>query len=287
MSNYERMMFMYAGFLVALREGLEISLIVGIIFAYLNKIGEKKKYPYIWIGTGLAALVSIGFAALIYHFNGAGGWAYQAYLEAIIFFLAVIILTYMTFWMKKNSMALNGSIKEKISDAIHNGSVFQLVFLTFITVIREGIELVMFILAILNDQSANDLPVVSGAFIGLCVAVIIGYGIYGGAYRMNLSYFFQVMGCLLIVVAAGLLGNAVHELTEVGILPEVGHIYDLSGVLNQHDAIGGMLHALVGYSDHPTYLQGAIWLVYLVIVLSLFTRGNKAHTKRSTTSAAK
>ncbi|RYM05794.1 iron transporter [Sporolactobacillus sp. THM7-7] len=278
---------MYAGLLVALREGLEISLIVGIIFAYLNKIGERKGYPYIWAGVGLAAVVSVGFAAVIYQINGFGEWAYQAYLEAAIFFLAVMILTYMTFWMKRNSREMDGAIKKKINDAVHRESMTQLVVLTFITVIREGVELVMFVLAILTDQSAAPAPVLSGTVIGLILAVLIGYGIYSGTYRLNLSHFFQIMGCLLIVVAAGLLGNAVHELTEMGVLPVIGHIYDLSGILNQRGAIGGVLHALFGYSDHPTYLQGVIWLLYLVIVLSLFIGGKKIKVKKNTASTAK
>lgn len=281
------MIILYAGFLVALREGLEISLIVGIIFSYLNKIGENKKGPYIWAGVGLAALISVGFAAVIYHFYGAGEWAYQAYLEVAIFFLAVMILTYMTFWMKKNSSALNGGIKDKIDHALNGGSVFQLVFLTFITVIREGIEFVMFVLAILNDQSANDVPVITGSVIGLAAAALIGYGIYNGTYHMNLSYFFQIMGSLLIIIAAGLLGNAVAVLTEMGALPVIGHLYDLSAFLNQKGAIGEILHALVGYSDHPTYLQGAIWLIYLVVVLTLFTRNRKAQPGSSTVSSGR
>lgn len=285
--EYERMIFMYAAFLVALREGLEIALIAGIIFAYLNKIGEKKKNPYIWAGIFLAALVSVGFAAIIYHFNGPGEWAYQAYLEATIFFLAVTILTYMTFWMKKNGSSMNAGIKDKINNALQAGSVFQLVFLTFITVIREGAEFVMFVLAILNNQSANPVPVVSGTAIGLVLAVLIGYGIYSGTYRMNLSHFFQIMGGLLIVIAAGLLGSAVAALTEIGILPVTGYIYNLSGVLNQHDAIGAVLNALVGYSDHPTYLQGATWLIYLVVVMILFTRNKSVPTGKMTASSDK
>lgn len=271
---------MYAGFLVALREGLEISLIVGIIFAYLNKIQEKKKYLYIWAGVVLAALVSSGFAAIIYHVNGTGGWAYQAYFETVIFILAVTILTYMTFWMKKNSRSLNGSIREKITDVLQKGSMFQLVFLTFITVIREGAELVLFILAILSDQKTNGYSVMSGAAAGLGLSVLIGYGIYKGTYRINLSHFFRIMGCLLIVVAAGLLGNAVHELTDVGVLPETGYMYDLSSVLSQQGVLGSILHALFGYSDHPTYLQSAIWCGYLLIVLLLFIKGDKLQSRK-------
>lgn len=282
-TNNEGKIPMYAGFLVALREGFEISLIIGIIFSYLHQIGEKKKYPYIWLGTALAAFVSIGLAALLYQFNG-GEWKYQPYIEAAIFSLAVLILTYMTFWMKKNSRSLNGSLKEKINDALANGSVFQLVFLAFITVIREGMELAMFVLALLNGQTSNSLPVLSGTLIGLAVAILIGYAIYNGSYRMNFSYFFRVMGCLLIIIAAGLLGNAVHELTEVGVFPEIGYFYNLSGVLNQHSLFGSMLHALVGYSDHPTYLQGTIWFLYLVIVLAFFVKGRASHSMKKVVS---
>lgn len=274
-----------ASLLVALREGLEISLILGIIFSYLRRLKRKDAYKSVWLGAGSAFILSIAVGSILYVLTGDEEWSGQPYLEAIIFIVAVIILSYMTMWMKKNSRAMGKGIQANIDHALVKGGTFQLAGLAFLTVIREGMELIMFLLAISINEKAGLLPVGSGAVIGVVIAGIIGWGIYRGTSKINLNIFFKIMGNILIIVAAGLLGNAVHELTEVGIFSPMGYLYDWQDVLNHHGAVGGVLHALIGYSDHLSVIQFSVWVVYLIVALTLFNRNGVKGQKTSVKSA--
>lgn len=274
-----------AAILVAVREGLEISLILGIIFSYLRRLNRKDAFKSVWIGAGCAIVLSIAIGTVLYVLTGDEEWSGQPYLEAFVFLVAVVILSYMTLWMKKNSRSMNKGIQANIDSVLENGGgVFKLVGLAFLTVIREGLELVMFLLAISVETRAGFLPIGSGAVIGLLIAVLIGWGIYRGTTRINLKLFFQVMGNVLIIVAAGLLANAIHSLIEVGILSPVVYLYNWQDVLSHHGAVGGVLNALVGYSDHLSIVQFAVWLVYLVLALMLFNRrGGKGKVEKTVT----
>lgn len=270
-----------AAAIVGLREGLEMSLILGIIFSYLRRLNRRDAFKYVWLGSGIAFAVCLVIGGLLYHFTGEQEWSGQAYLEVFVFLIAVGILSYMTFWMKKNSRSMSGQIREQIDKAVDNGGVLQLTFLAFITVIRESLELVMFLLA-LATQNHRAAPVSLGGLLGLVIAILIGWGIYRGTTRINLQMFFKVMGNILIVVAAGLLGNAISSAIEVGWLNPIVYVYDLQNVLNHHSLIGSILSALVGYSDHPSIIQAAVWFVFLVLALILFNRKKTAPKPHST-----
>lgn len=260
-----------AAALVGLREGLEMSLILGIIFSYLRRLGRRDAFKYVWLGSGIAFVLCLIIGGLLYRLTSDEEWSGQADLEVVIFLFAVGVLSYMTFWMKKNSRSMGNQIQKQIDTALDNGGVFQLTFLAFITVIRESLELVMFLLA-LATQNHNAGMVSFGGVFGLLIAAIIGWGIYRGTTYINLKLFFKVMGNVLIVVAAGLLGNAVSSAIEAGWLPPVAYVFNLQNVLNHHGLIGGVLHALIGYSDHPSIIQATIWSIFLVSALVLFNR---------------
>ncbi|WAH37447.1 FTR1 family iron permease [Alicyclobacillus dauci] len=260
-----------ASLLVALREGLEISLILGIIFSYLRKVNRSDAFKYVWSGSGLALILAAGLGIILYRLTGQQEWAGQVYLEVVVFIFAVAILSYMTFWMKKNSRSMNRGIQSRIDSALNQGGVFQLIFLAFITVIREVLEMIMFLLAVAT-QGHGAKPVGLGALIGLLISAAIGFAVYRGTSHINLKLFFQVMGNVLIVVGAGLLGNAVHSAIEAGIIKPVAYVYDLSTVLNSNGTLGAILHAFVGYTDHPSIIQAAVWVIYLIISLVMFNR---------------
>jgi high-affinity iron transporter len=263
-----------AAFLVALREGLEISLILGIVFSYLRRLKRKDAYKAVWIGAASALILSMAIGTFLYMVTGDEEWSGQPYLEVIIFIIAVIILSYMTLWMKKNSHSMNKGIQANIDNALVKGGVLQLAGLAFLTVIREGLELSMFLLAISIDEHAGVFSVGTGALVGIAVASVIGWGIYRGTSKINLKLFFKVMGNILIIIAAGLLGNAVHSLIEVRIFSPLGYLYNWQDILNHHGVLGGVLHALVGYSDHLSVIQFIIWAAYLIFALTLFNRDN-------------
>jgi high-affinity iron transporter len=269
-----------AAALVGLREGLEMSLILGIIFSYLRKLNRKDGFKHVWLGSSIAFVLCLVVGGLLYHFTSEEEWSGQAYLELFIFLIAVGVLSYMTFWMKKNSRSMSGQLQGQIDKALDGGSIFQLTFLAFITVVRESLELVMFLLA-LATQNHNAATVSAGGLSGLLIAAIIGWGIYRGTSHINLKLFFKVMGNILIVVAAGLLGNAVSSAIEVGWLHPVTYVYNLQDSLNHHGLVGSILHALIGYSDHPSIIQAAIWILFLVIALTLFNRNRQSPAVKS------
>ncbi|MCF8564962.1 FTR1 family protein [Alicyclobacillus tolerans] len=272
--------------LVSLREGVEISLILGIIFSYLRRLNRPDGFKFVWLGTLLAALLAALVGVGLYVVTGSGQeWAYQTYLEASVMLLAVVILSYMTFWMKKNSRLLGKDIQQRIQSALDKRGVASLTFLAFITVIREGIETVMFLLGLAYEGHGHPSMVVLGTVVGFAIAAVLGWVIYKGTYKVNLTSFFQVMGTLLIVVAAGLLATAIGSLIEAHVLSPVAYVFNWTGILNQDTAVGAVLHALVGYSDHPSILQAGAWAVYLVVALVLYNRRNDRGSRRPRTES--
>lgn len=259
--------------LVSLREGVEIALMIGIILSYLQKLGRRDGIKYVWLGTVLAALVTIAVGVVLYAVTGSGSeWAYQTYLEASVMFIAVIMLSYMTLWMKRNSAQLGKNMQAKIQTVLAGRGVAWLTLLAFLTVIREGIETVMFLLGLTYQDTNHINSVISGALVGFVISAVLGWALYKGMYRIRLGAFFQVMGTLLIIVAAGLLASAVGSLIEARVLHPFFYLFNLSGVLNEGRPLGAVLHALVGYSDHPSILQVAAWAIYLVTALVLYNR---------------
>lgn len=259
---------------------------IGIIISYLNKLGRRDGIKYVWLGTFLAAALTIIIGIILYKLTRSGSeWAYQTYLEATVMLIAVVMLSYMTIWMKRNSAQLGKNMQEKIKAVLANKNVAWLTLLAFLTVIREGIETVMFLLGLTYQGTHQTGAVLTGAALGFVTSAIVGLIIYRGTYRIRLSAFFQVMGTLLIIVAAGLLASATGSLIEAHVLQPVYYLFNLGGFLSESRPVGAVLHALVGYSDHPSVLQVGAWGVYLVIALILYNRKIKSKPQRKMESA--
>lgn len=272
--------------LVALREGVEISLMIGIILSYLKKLGRQDGAKYVWLGTFLAALVTAAVGFVLYKVTGSGQeWAYQTYLEAGVMLIAVVMLSYMTIWMKRNSSQLGKNMQAKIESVLADKGVAWLTLLAFLTVIREGIETAMFLLGLSYQGANNTGAVVKGAVVGFAVSAVIGLVIYRGTHRIRLKAFFQVMGTLLIVVAAGLLASATGSLIQAHLLHPVFYLFSINGFLSEGRPLGAVLHALIGYSDHPSILQVGAWVIYLVVALVLYNRKGVLHRPSSVDSA--
>lgn len=256
-------------FVLFLREGLEASLIIGILLAALHQLGQTRQIRAVWIGSGLAILAALLGGVAVYNtIHEYEDTTFAAVFEAITYLAAVILLTGVTFYMTTHSRTLKREITARASAA---GSGFALGLLAFTTVGREALETAVFTLA----SAFNDGPVlvVLGALLGLLAAVGLCLLIYRLGYRLDFALFFRVMGVLLIVFAAGLLGSAVHEMQELGWLPFASqHLWNFSNVLSDEGAIGGVLHSLFGYSDNPTLLQGAFYTLYLLVAGTIFYR---------------
>ncbi|MBO0779107.1 MAG: FTR1 family protein [Ktedonobacteraceae bacterium] len=255
---------MPVAFILFLREGLEASLIVGILMAVLKQLGQTKYRLAVWLGVILAVIASIALGTLLYITAGA----LQQFLlvfKAVTFVIAVIILTWMTFWMQQHSRTMKKEMLEKASKA---GSGLALGLLAFSTVGREGVETAVFSLAFIFQT--NGLAFIIGGLLGSLVAIALGVLVYGFGYRLNYRVFFRVMGLLLIVLAAGLLSNTVESLQGLGWLPFMAPLWSTGDVLNQADGLGNVLHTFLGYSDSPTLLQIGAYLAYLLVTGVLF-----------------
>lgn len=260
---------MLATFFLMLREGLEAALIVGIIAAYLVKIGRRDALPKVVSGVVAAIGLSVALGLLITLTIQKLPLIVQETLEGAAAVLAVAVLTWMLFWMRRQGRAMKGDLERDVDIALSAGSTRALVGLAFIAVIREGVETVLFLIPIFSFNGTG-LDVVAGGVLGLAIAVGAGWAIFAMGVRINLRRFFTITGTVLIFVAAGLCAFAVAEFAEGGWFANLGTAFDLNGVLPDTGPVGSVLRGLFGYRSAPTPLEVVAYIVYLVPVLFLF-----------------
>jgi high-affinity iron transporter len=262
-----------AGFVTGLREGVEAALIVAILLAYLNRSGNGAQASKIWLGTGIAALLSVAAGVVIFQTAGSLEPPYEQYFEATALLIAAAVVTWMLFWMLRQSKALRGELHARIERTLTEGTAFGLALLAFSAVIREGLETSIFLVGQATSVRAEAPSIVFGALLGLAAAVGIGWIFYTGSRRIDLRSFFRWTGIGLIFIAAGLLSQAVHELVEVGAIPfGSATAYDLSSVLPDASGIGQFLRAILGYSAAPETTTLGVHIAYLVVVVGLYLR---------------
>ena len=259
---------MFATFFLMLREGLEAALIVGIIAAYLVKIGRRDALPKIVTGVVAAVGLSIALGLLITLTIERLPLVVQETLEGIAALLAVGVLTWMLFWMRRQGRAIKGELEHGVDLALSTGSTRALVALAFLAVIREGVETVLFLIPILSFNGTG-IDVVVGGLLGLVISVAVGWAIFAAGIRINLRRFFTVTGTVLIFVAAGLVAFAIAEFGEAGLFGNTGTAFDLNRVLPDNGPLGSILRGLFGYRSAPTPLEVVGYLAYLIPVLFL------------------
>src|SRR6195952_1679793 len=202
-------------FVIGLREGLEASLIVGIVAAVLRQRGRLDLLRWVFAGVALAVLLCVGVGVALDVVSKDLPQRQQEGLETVVGALAVVMVTYMVIWMRRHSRDLKGQLEGAAAEALAAGSGFALVAMAFLAVMREGFETAVFLLATFNE-SASGASAWIGAILGILVAVGLGYAIFRGGVRLNLSKFFRATGVVLVLVAAGLVVNAVHTAHEAG-----------------------------------------------------------------------
>ena len=270
---------MIGTFVLYLREGLEASLIVSILFAALRQLRLMHWARAVWIGIVLALLGSVLggviFFLTIHYYDGS---VYDTIFGSMAFLIAVVVLTLMTFWMQKHSRTLKSDLVAKASSA---SSGFALGLLAFTTVGREGIETALFTLAFALNSSSPWLLAL-GAILGVLAAVALSFMIYRLGYKLDYRIFFRIMGILLIIFAAGFLANAAQALQAAGWLPiGTATLWNISGILNEESNLGALLHNMLGYSQAPTVLQEILYVAYLLIVGGYFFWMTRKPKKKS------
>ena len=256
-------------FIIGLREGLEAALIVGIIAAFLIQRGERKALRPMWYGVGLAVALCTGVALALEALDQALPHKQQEGLATILALLAVAGVTYMVVWMKRHSRELKGSLEASAENALVLGSAWALIGMAFFAVLREGLETAVFLLAVFGN---SDEPAVTGtgAVLGIGLAVALGYAIYKGGVRINLSRFFRFTGFVLVLVAAGLLASAVHTGHEAGWIDVLqAQAFDLRWLVAPGSVRAALLTGMLGLQPVPTVGETLAWLLY-AIPMSLY-----------------
>lgn len=256
---------MVAALLLSFREGLEAALIIGIVLAYLGKTGQGQRKAEVWTGAAGAIIVSLVFALALFAMGAGFEGRAEEVFEGVTMLLAAGLLTWMIFWMHSKGGAIKGELERGVKAATTGRGRWGLLLLAFLAVVREGIELALFLISALFASSA--LATVAGAAIGLAAAVAVGLLIFVGAQRLDLRRFFTVTGILLIIVAAGMVGRGVHELNEAGVMPAlIEHVWSTQSILSDDSTVGSVLKALLGYTDAPSLSQVLAYVAYLAAV---------------------
>jgi len=256
-------------FLVMLREGLEAALIVGIIAAYLVKVGRKDALKGVWIGVAAAVILSLAVAGIASATIGELPFVVQEAIGGIASLVAVVVLTWMLFWMRRQGRGLRSELERGVDGALVGGSLVALAGLAFVSVAREGLETVLFLSVVFSAAAPGPEPAI-GAVLGLAVAVGIGVAIFWGGVRVDLRRFFFITSIVLMFVAAGLTAYAVHEFGEAGLIANSGTLFDVSAVLPETSPLGSILSGLFGFRPEPTPLEVAAYFGYLIPVLTLY-----------------
>lgn len=264
---------MFVPFLIMLREGLEAALIVSLIASYLQRTGRSRWFPAMWSGVGMAAVLCLGLGIFINLTTGEFPQKQQELFEAIVAMVAVVVLTWMVFWMQRVARHIKTGLTDAIEHTLQrsSGGGLALVFMVFLAVAREGLESVFFLLAAFTQDVGYAPP--AGAVLGLVTAIFLGILLYRGGITLNLAGFFRWTSLFILFVAAGLAAGAVRAFHEAGIWNGYQSVaFDLSDILSTHSVAGTLLEGILGYQEAPTVSEVAVWCLYLIPALLLFFR---------------
>ncbi|MCK4844751.1 MAG: FTR1 family protein [Candidatus Heimdallarchaeota archaeon] len=267
-------MFSVVSFLITLRETIEAALIIGILLIYVIKIDKRKLSRDIWIGTIVGILVSIG-AAFAFNYLLGGFDQYEKYIEGFSMVIVAILLTWMIVWMQQTSKNIKSKLESRINQSIKNEQRFGLMFLAFITVLREGIETVLFLTGI-EATGEEGVTILLSGLVGILVALIIAIIIFFNGRSINIKLFFNITSILLVLFAAGMLAYGFHEFqelhwfgTEDSWLNSI--VWDTSAFLNDKtNEFGKFLRALFGYQDKPTLIELIVYFGYYLLLAVIF-----------------
>jgi len=274
---------MIAEFIITFRETLEAALIIGIILSYLYRTKQSKYNSVVYIGIVFGILASIIGAFLFNILSGGFEGRAEQIFEGVTMLVGAILLTTMILWMMKQKH-ITKELEQKISLKIDNAERIGLFLIVFISILREGIETVIFLSAA-SFVSINS--TMFGAIAGFLAAIFLGYAVFVGSMKINLKKFFNITGILLILFAAGLIAHGVHELQEASIIPIlIEHVWDINPpvntdgtypMLHEKGYIGSILRGLFGYNGDPSLIEVLSYLIYIIVVIFLWKNIEKVH----------
>ncbi|SDQ49581.1 iron uptake transporter permease EfeU [Quadrisphaera sp. DSM 44207] len=262
---------MIANLLIGLREGLEATIVVSILIAFLVKTGRRDRLRPLWAGVAAAVLLALGVGGGLTLASKVLTFEAQELLGGILSVVAVVFVTWMVFWMKGAARHLRSDLDARMRTGVELGATAVAVT-AFLAVGREGMETAFFLYAAVQATGQTWQPLV-GATAGLALAVALGWLLYRQAVRIDLRRFFTWTGAALVVVAGGVLAYGVHDLQEAGVLPGLHSLaFDVSEQVPPTSWYGVLLKGTLNFSPATTWLEAAAWVAYVVPVLALYLR---------------
>ncbi len=276
---------MLGNFLIGLREGLEASLVVSILIAFLVRTDRRSVLPKVWLGVTVAVLISVGVTFVLALTQQALTFTAQETFGGSLSIIAVGFVTWMIFWMRRTARSISGELRGRLEDAIQLGST-AVVLMAALAVGREGLETALFFFTAAQAAGQTTDPLI-GFLLGIAVAILLAYFIYRGAVKINMGRFFSVTGVLLIFVAAGILAYGVHDLQEAGVLPGLATLaFDVSAAVPPDSWYGVLLKGVFNFSPQTTWLEAIVWVGYVAAVLTLFLRPQRVARPAAVTAAS-
>jgi high-affinity iron transporter len=261
---------------IGLREGLEAALIVGIVAAFLVQQGRRDSLRWMWLGVLLAVLLCAGAAIALRIAEQNLPQREQEQFETIVALIAVGMITWMVVWMRRHSADLKGDLQERAKVALLEGSAIGLVAMAFLAVLREGLETAVFLLAAFQQSDRPGLTG-TGAALGVLLAVVLGYLIYRGGVKLNLSRVFRITGVVLVLVAAGLLSFAVHTGHEAGwVNVFLDRAVDLRWLIDPGSVQSALITGMFGIQPEPTVGEAIAFLAYAIPMTIYVLRPQKS-----------
>ncbi|KJF16478.1 FTR1 family iron permease [Acidithrix ferrooxidans] len=268
---------MLATLVIFLREGIEASLIVAILLAYLDKIGKRENFKDVILGVSIALAFALIAGTVIYlTLKDYAGTRLQTQFETVTYLIAAGVMTYMTFWMTSHSRKVSTQLKKQTNEALERGARLGIAIMAAQAVGREALEAMVFTLAIVFATSAKG-AIIGGA-IGLLASLAFAFSIYRLGKKLDIAKAFRILGIALMAFGAGLLVDAAENLQSLGYLPLLREtMWNSSSLLPDSSTLGDIVHSFFGYASTPTVLQGIVWITYLVTVMTIYIR--LTHTK--------
>ncbi|PKW15737.1 iron uptake transporter permease EfeU [Saccharopolyspora spinosa] len=266
---------LFSNALIGLREGLEAVLVVSILVAFLVRTERRRALPLVWAGVGVAVALSVGLGAVLTYTAATLSFEAQEAFGGIASIIAVAFVTGMIFWMRRAGRTLAAQLRGQLDEALQLGPV-AVATVAFLAVAREGMETAVFFFSSVQSAGGGTVLPLVGFLIGITISILLGWLLYAGAIKVNLSKFFTVTGVLLVFVAAGVFAYGVHDLQEASLLPGLHTLaFDVSAYVPPNSWYGSLLKGIFNFSPETTVLEAVVWVGYVVIVLPLFLRPHR------------
>jgi high-affinity iron transporter len=272
---------MGATFVITLREAFEAALLLGIVYTYLDKVGARQHYRYVTAGGAFGLLASVAMGVTVAFASGPLLDLGPDLVTVAVIFLAVVLLTWHGWWMRRHAREIHGDVQRRIDEAEATQRLWLVGLIAFTGVFREGAETVLFLWGLMSQANVAGWGGVTGGVLGIGAAAALGWAIFRGGRQLSLQRFFSVTSMVLLLVAAGLFSTGVGKLQGLGLLPATDALWDTSALLSDHSVLGGFLSGFVGYRARPSFLEITGYATYLVAAGTLFFGNSRPGRGRS------